>query len=334
MEIDASRLRHLIGVLEREGCDPKTVDKLLKMSGSSRREAETSKTFDYECEAKLVREACNVLDDITFGAKAGLEWKVSNSLTGYISKYSKDLRAAIENTARFHDIIDPSVSYSLRLSGNAASFEVSWKDGAFTKYHRHTEFLLFGVLSRMRHITQSNFYPIEMRFDHDVRNSANQFQKVGGFPVVFGAENLEIILSHSTLDIPIPTYDLRLREHLTEYGDRLLAELPRANMVLRSKVEGLLTKSLPSKMLSSTDVASSLGMSPSTFARRLKEDGTSFRAIVDDLRYDLSKTFMKDRMSLTEISFALGYADQAAFSTAFKRWTGVPPREFNEMKRP
>ncbi len=329
MKIDAARLRHLISAMEKEGCDRETVNKILIRCGISRRDAEQAKLFDYETEARIVREACDALGDITFGAKAGLCWKVSNSVTGYISKYSKDLRAAIENTSRFHEIIDPAVFYALKLSSNAASFEVSWKDAGYSKYHRHTEFLLFGVLSRMRHITQSAFYPIELRFDHEVRNSAREFEKLAGFPVVFGAESLEIILSHSTLDLPIPTYDLRLREHLTEYGDRLLAERPRNKMALRSQVEGLLTKSLPSKMLSANDVASSLGMSASTFARRLKDDGTSFRTIVDELRFDLSKTLMKDGMTLSEISFALGYADQAAFSTAFKRWTGTAPRDFN-----
>ncbi|GAB5439476.1 helix-turn-helix domain-containing protein [Falsiruegeria mediterranea] len=329
MEVDVSRLLHLVETLEQSGTNGETVDKVLKNSGLTRKDlAPTAKSFSYKKEVLFVREASEALRDLTFGARAGLTWKVSNSLTGYISKYSKDLRAAIENTARFHEIIDPAVQYDLRISGNFAAFEVRWKDASYAKFHRHTEFLMFAVLSRMRAISQSSFYPIEIRFQHEVRRSAGDFQKLAGFPVIFGAETLEMILPLAVLDLPIPTYDLRLREHLTEYGERLLSEQGRVKQTLRSKIEGILTSALPARMLTSDEVAASVGMSARTFARRLNEEGTSFRDVVDELRFDLSKTFMKDDMSLSEIAFALGYADQAAFSTAFKRWTGVSPSSF------
>ncbi len=329
MDVDASRLTHLVGELEKISGDKGIADRVLKKSGLTRKDAAPfAKHYEYRKEALFVREACDALDDVTFGARAGSTWRISNSLTGYISKYSKDLRAAVENTERFHEIIDPAVRYSLRVSGNAATFDVAWKDPSYSKFHRHTEFLMFGVLSRMRAITLTNFFPIEMRFDHEVRKSAGKFQKLAGFPVVFGAESLEIILPLSTLDLAIPTYDLRLREHLTEYGERLLKERVNGHPTLRSRIEGLITTALPARMLSADEVAASLGMSPRTFARRLKEERLTFRSIVDDLRFDLAKTFMKDNMTFSEIAFALGYADQASFSTAFKRWTGVAPRGY------
>ena len=329
MEINASRLLHLVETLERCGADSKTVDDVLKRSGLTRKDvAPTARHFPYKKEVLFVREASAALGDLTFGARAGLSYKVSDSLAGYISKFSRNLRAAVENTARFHELIDPAVQYDLRISGNFAAFEIRWKDASFAKYHRHTEFLMFGVLSRLRTISQTNFYPIEMRFQHEVRQSSGDFEKLSGFPVIFGAETLEIILPLAVLDLPIPTYDLRLREHLTEYGDRLLAVQGKANQTLRSRVEGILTTALPARMLSADEVAASVGMSARTFARRLNDEGTSFRDVVDELRFDLSKTFMKDDMSLSEIAFALGYADQAAFSTAFKRWTGVSPSSF------
>ncbi len=93
-------------------------------------------------------------------------------------------------------------------------------------------------------------------------------------------------------------------------------------------MEGLLTAALPARLPSGDEVAASVGMSPRTFARKLKKDGISYREIVDDLRCDLAKTFMKDDMRLSKIAFALGYSDQAAFSIAFKRWTGKAPTNF------
>jgi AraC-like DNA-binding protein len=335
MDVNAERLSYLIQFLEDRVSDPRIVDAALGQCGLSRQaSAPFSKMISYEKEVLFVRAACDATGDRTFGAAAGLGLghHSFNSLTGYIGKHSRDLRAAIENTSRFHDIIDPALAFALRVSGNSASVEFNWKDARFAKYHRHTEFLIFGALSRFRAFTQVDFFPVEVRLDHDVGALVSAYRDLAGFPVVFGAERIEIILSLPSLDLPIPTYDLGLREHLMNYGDRLLMELPAKKLELRSRIEGLITAALPTRMPSVNDIAASLGMSPRTFARRLNEDGTSYREIVDDLRCDLARTFLKNGMSLSEIAFSLGYKDQSAFSVAYKRWTGTAPSNSFQVK--
>lgn len=329
MDIDASRLRHLANMLDQVVGDSSVVDSVLQKANLSRKDvATTTKTVDPLKEAYFVREACDVLGDPTFGVQAGLSFKESTSLTGYISRYSKDLRAAIENSSKYYSIIDPTHTFSLRVSGNSASLELDYIDATYAKFHRHNEFLLFGALSRLRTVTGTNFYPIEIRFDHEVKASAKKIEKLAGFPLVFGTEKMEIILSLSSLDLPVPTYDLSLRQHLTELGERRLQEQPNSKLGLRAKIEGILASGLPGRLVPADEVASDLGMSRRTFARRLKDDGLSFRGIVDDLRCDLAKTYLKGGFSISEISFYLDYTDQAAFSTAFKRWTGSSPSEF------
>lgn len=329
MQVDASRTKHLIKCLRSDGVSKQAVSDILRQCSVSENAFwPTPKSITYLQEAQLVRAACDIAGDITFAARAALSFHESTTITGYIGKHSKNLGKAIENTARFHDLIDPALSYGLRVSGNVASFEVGWKDASYAKYHRHTEYLLFLALSRMRHLTKTEFYPIEIRFDHHVRRSADRFSKLAGFPVEFGSERPEILLSLSSLNLPIPTYDPSLRDHLTAYGERLLSEVRKPDQSLRAKVEGQITASLPGRMPPADEVAANLGMSARTFARRLKEFGLSYRVIVDELRFDLAKTFIKDGMSLIEVAFTLGYADQAAFSTAFKRWSGQAPSSY------
>ncbi|NVO54780.1 AraC family transcriptional regulator ligand-binding domain-containing protein [Rhodobacteraceae bacterium B1Z28] len=336
MDVDIGRLHLLIQSLDKHTGSSAASQHVLKRSGLSQQDiAPPTAVFDVHKEALFVRYACDAVKDITFGARTGLNVTSASSLTAYISKYSRDLKQVMENTSRFHDIIDPAVAFSLRVAGNFAAFEADWKDASFARYHRRTEFLLFAALARMRNLAQVNFFPIEMRFQHDVGDHAIDFQKLAGFPVVFGAERMEIVLSLSALALPIPTYDPRLREHLLEYGERILAERRSPQQKTRAMVEGLITRSLPGKIIHADEVATNLGMSPRTFARRLKEEGTSFREIIEDLRCDLAQTFITNGMPLSEISYSLGYADQAAFSTAFKRWTGQAPSAFkNRVEHP
>lgn len=329
MDVNIGRLRQLTEALDRHAGDTETSQLVLKRSDLAPQDiGPDASAYSAHKEALFVRYACDALNDITFGARAGLNVTSYSSLTAYISKYSRDLKQVMENTARFHGLIDPALIFSLRVAGNFAAVEVDWKDAGFARYHRRTEFLLFAALARMRNLTRVDFYPIEMRFQHEVGDHVAGFQKLAGFPVVFGAEKLEIILSLSSLDLPVPTYDPKLREHLLEYGERILAERRTPKQKTRAQVEGLITRSMPGNIIQADEAAANLGMSLRTLARRLKNEGTSYREIVEDLRCDLAQTFITNGMSLSEISYSLGYADQAAFSTAFKRWTGQAPSAF------
>ncbi|WP_170569279.1 helix-turn-helix domain-containing protein [Ruegeria atlantica] len=329
MEVDIARIQLLTKALDQHTNCSKASDRILRKCDLTRDAiAPPATTCSAHQEALFVRYACDTVGDITFAAQTGLQFSSTSSLTAYISKYSRDLRQVLENTSYFHRIIDPAIAFTLRLAGNFATIEAEWKDASYARYHRRTEFLMFAGLARMRALTQSNFYPIEMRFQHEVGENRKKFQKLAGFPIVFGAEKLEIVLSVSSLNLPVPTYDSNLREHLLEYGERVLAERRSPKQKLRAQVEGLITQSLPGTVVHADEAAANLGLSPRTFARRLKDEGTSYRDIVDDLRCDLAQTFITNGMPLSEIAYSLGYADQPAFSTAFKRWTGQAPSTF------
>ncbi|MFY0661493.1 MAG: helix-turn-helix domain-containing protein [Shimia sp.] len=329
MKVETSRLLHLISELERAGASRAVVSEVLSQAGLKRQDVNASSgSYDYQKEVLFVQKACDALGDITFGAKAGLSWGLMGELTDYIGKYSKDLRSAIEAIIQFQDLVNPALGAKLRISGNSAVIEFFWKDASFAKYHRHTEFVVFGSLCWLREVTRTNLFPLLVQFDHDVRKSADAFQKLAGSSVNFGMDTVELLLPTSVLDLPIPSYDPRLRNHLIAYANTLLNKESSKSPSLRSRIEGLLMAALPGKLLSSDEVAASLGMSQRTLGRRLKDGGVTYREIVDTLRYDLAITFLQDDMSMSEISFALGYSDQSAFSTAFKRWTGKSPRDF------
>ncbi len=68
-------------------------------------------------------------------------------------------------------------------------------------------------------------------------------------------------------------------------------------------------------------------MSPRTLKRQLAATGTTFQAVLDELRRDRALMLL-DRAELTldEVADRLGYSDTANFTRAFKRWTGQTRR--------
>ena len=103
---------------------------------------------------------------------------------------------------------------------------------------------------------------------------------------------------------------------------------PQTPNSLRRRVEAQLEPMLESGEVSLDRLASELGMSRATLQRRLKAEGTSFEAMLDGLRQRLARRYLrKDNYSVKKTAYMLGFSDPAAFSRAFKRWTGRSPSE-------
>ena len=329
VDIRVQRLRFLLQAMDEVSGSPEAGDTTLSRVGLSREKvANDAVSLAENAEPMVLRHACEVLGDNTFGARAGLEYHDYTTLTAYISKYSRTLQEAIENSAKYYTMIDPTFELGLKVSSNSASFEIEFARPSIAKFPRFIEFMMFSGLGRMRSITGVEFFPLEMRLSHKARDVAGKIERMAGFPVVFEAERCEILLSRSTLELPIPTYEPSLRDHLKQYGNQLKSALRPDAMDLRSRVEGILAANLPGRIVAAEDMAANLGMSRRTFARRLSEQNLSYREIVDAMRCDLACTYLKDGFHIAEIAFYLDYADQAAFSTAFKRWTGESPSSY------
>ena len=73
-------------------------------------------------------------------------------------------------------------------------------------------------------------------------------------------------------------------------------------------------------------VASEMGLSRQTLYRRLKADGVTFEQLLDELRHRLALKLLREQnLPVKQAAWRLGFSDPAAFSRAFKRWTGTPP---------
>ena len=86
---------------------------------------------------------------------------------------------------------------------------------------------------------------------------------------------------------------------------------------------------LPEGDVTIDKLASKLNVSRRTLQRRLSERNTSFLNVLQEVRSQVALRYLADdRLAITEIAFLLGYADQGSFSSAFKGWHGISPRDY------
>ncbi|MBZ0119629.1 MAG: helix-turn-helix transcriptional regulator [Sandaracinaceae bacterium] len=82
-------------------------------------------------------------------------------------------------------------------------------------------------------------------------------------------------------------------------------------------------------------MAKGLATSARTLQRTLRDEGSSFAALLDQARAATARAYLRDpALSLAEIAWLLGFSDQSTFSRAFKRWTGATPGAFRTSSEP
>lgn len=152
-----------------------------------------------------------------------------------------------------------------------------------------------------------------------------EYDRIFGVPVVFEAEWNAVRIDAGMMDVRIAEQPRYVFGILSERAEALLAELERAK-TMRGRVEGMLMPMLHTGEAGIQAVAVRLGVSRQTLYRRLKAEGATFEAVLDELRHKLALHYLGGRkVSVNETAYLTGFSDRAAFSRAFKRWTGMGP---------
>jgi AraC-like DNA-binding protein len=175
--------------------------------------------------------------------------------------------------------------------------------------------------------------PREVHFTHPVATNAAEYDRFFGCPVILGHAWNELVLVRVAFDAPEPLADADLRAVFEQHGEELLARLPTAETIA-SKVRKLTIASLGEGDVGMESMAKKLHMSVATLRRRLKEEGTTHSQILDDLRFELAKGYLRRQdLAVSEIAYNLGFSHVNAFHKAFKRWTGSAPVEYRARFR-
>ncbi len=156
---------------------------------------------------------------------------------------------------------------------------------------------------------------------------ADRFAPLFGVEPAFDAPRNAAGFTPDWLDQALPQANPITAQMCEEQCRRLLAER-RARGGLAGRVRDRLLRE-PGHMPDMAQVAAEMHITTRTLRRKLIDEGTSFRALVDEVRETLSEELLRTaRLSIEDIAERLGYAEASSFIHAFKRWKGVPPSAY------
>lgn len=183
-----------------------------------------------------------------------------------------------------------------------------------------------AVVGQGRVLAGEGFRPVAVDFTHHPAGGRDVYEAFFRAPVRFGAPATRLVLSRASLDVPLATADPNLLPILVRHAEELLARCQGPAPTMTEQARQVIARLLRRNQHDVEQVAAELGVTARSLQRRLKEEGTTFQAVRDELRCELAITYLRGGASTAEVSFLLGFSEASAFFRAFKRWTGTTPR--------
>lgn len=164
----------------------------------------------------------------------------------------------------------------------------------------------------------------EVHLTHDGHGQRRMYRDYFGCPVTFGSDTGKVVFSSALLDGRLPQSDPESSRHLQQQCQMLIAKLSSQGNFIDDVRMLILTR--PGYFPDIDYVAEKLAMSTRTLRRRLKAENSSYRALLDEVRFGLAKEYLcETRLPLEEVSELLGYSEPGNFSHAFRRWSTQSP---------
>jgi AraC-like DNA-binding protein len=192
--------------------------------------------------------------------------------------------------------------------------------------HRQTAELGLGVSLRVfRALSGEDFTPEVVLLGHQPLADAGQYAEYFGCPVRFGADGHGFLFHRSVLERRLSS-DVRVHEMARSYLDTIaIPESEEAS----EPVAALVRRILPTGALSLDQVAAQLAVHPRTLQRQLNEQGTSYQAVVDDVRRTAAERYLGEtQIPLGQLAHLVGYTEQSVLTRSCVRWFGMPPSQY------
>lgn len=182
-----------------------------------------------------------------------------------------------------------------------------------------------AVIGQARLLAGADFRPRAVEFTHHPPGGEEAYERFFAAPVRFGAAETRLVLARESLTARLATADPNLLPILVRHAEELLARHGPPTPTMTAQVRSTLAHLLRSSEHDVEHVAATLGITARSLQRRLKDEGTTFQGVRDDLRRELAQTYLRGGASIAEVSFLLGFSETSSFFRAFKRWTGTTP---------
>jgi AraC-like DNA-binding protein len=192
------------------------------------------------------------------------------------------------------------------------------------------QILLAGHLAAVE-LTGGHARVRRVHLRHQPVSKPADYRRYFGCEVRFGQAEDGVAFSLRDLACPIVAPDAAVLSEVTAYIER---RFTRRTPPTHAEARGAIMRLLWSGGCSNEQVAAALNLHPRALHRRLREEGSSFQKVKDEVRGDVMLYYLQQTdLDFTRISEKLGFAEQSVMTRCCQRWFARTPTQLRRKSR-
>ena len=274
---------------------------------------------------RLWEEVACALGDEAVGLRVGKLTRVEEiGELGWRVRRSETVGDALENAVRFGSRCSSGQQHWLEHRGDEVWFRRSYAPALRRGRRQVNDFALMLTLNAIQLGAGAGWRPSEIHFEGLPPPHAEQLAKLAEKGIRFGEPSTTLVFPQRVLALSMPVAP---QAPAAAASSTLRALLPATDF--KRSVRQTIASLLRLGSANLAVAAEMSGMSARSLQRRLSESHLDFGQLVEEARFESAQRLLGDPgVKIVEVAAELGYTDSANFTRAFRRWTGVPPREF------
>jgi len=318
--------RLVFEVLKREGLD--TIS-LFKQCGLDVFQLTNPDAyFDVDRFSKLWHAAAQLSGNPAIGLKMGVNPPLI-ALGDYSSSTisSSTLREALVHGVQYQKVIGSAAALTVDDTDEGCRITLFSHSNDLPPATQGYDAALSIIVTSLGLITSQPIQPLYAEFCYPQPDDLGPYQAIFNCPLHFSAERYSFCFDNSVLDEPL----IFANKSLSIGNEKRLTNATKGqdDVSLPDRVYHFIEQSLSEGEPSVQQAAQALHMTPRTLQRNLRQEGVSFRSLLDKIRKGLAQELMDNpKLELQEISFLLGFSEPSNFYRAFRRWYGCTPGSF------
>lgn len=329
--ISTGAIRDSFGTLVRSlGDDP---ERLLRQEGLEPRQLSLiNGSIPLRGMIDLLEHSSRELDCPDFGLKLANVTLDSVSVVGPLAvamRNAETVGDAFRFCERHMHVYTPAVEIRMRRSERDGRDYMQWEVSLddVGDMQQTVEHALMLSYNSARTLSGGRAHPQEIWFRHEP--VSDRYAHYLPVPVRFGMPFNALFFGNGDLDQPIQQRDGMIYEMACAYIEQ---HFPVSCMLLTRRMRALLGQLLERGHCTQTQVAELLGIGARTLQRRLRNEGTTFEAIVDCVRRDIALRCLGDpQLSMLQIIERLGYSETSVLTRSCHRWFGCAPLQLRRL---
>lgn len=245
---------------------------------------------------------------------------------------SKSLEEALDKAFRFYTVVSDDVQFDLIIEGDFVDIRVHIMEPELDRSNFLAEWFLLQWGNVSGWLIGEEIPILKTRFEHSRDGVYDEYMQAFHSECAFRQADNSITFHSRYLRQPVIKDLSDLREfYSTNYIDLSIAS--GIDQAFNTRIRALLKDYFfeAQKFYPMEAVARRFNMSVQSLRRRLEEEGSSYRAIKEEIRREAAITWLRDkRIPIAEISRMCGFAETNGLSRAMKSWVGVSPSVYRE----